>query len=71
MAARRNRLTWDQISEFLPGRSSYSIEARYRRVGRPEVEFEISKNRHFMMREFLKKIVQKQRTIKAPFEEVN
>jgi hypothetical protein len=70
VATRRNGASWEDIMEFLPGRSSYSIEARWRRVGRPDIDSVTSKNRHFMMREFLKKIIQKKRTEKDPIEEV-
>ena len=55
---------------FLPGRSAYSIESRFRRASRSDVEVEAyTNNRHFMIREMLKKIVQKKRTEKEALEE--
>jgi hypothetical protein len=57
----RNSLNWTQLKDFLPGRSEFSIEARWRRLVRPEQEVELSKNKHYIMRDFLKKIVEKRR----------
>lgn len=33
----RNKLEWSDLMNFLPGRSEFSIEARWRRSARPEM----------------------------------
>ena len=65
VTCRRNGLSWEDIMVFLPGRSAYSIESRFRRANRSDVEVEAyTTNRHFMIREMLKKIVQNKRVEK-------
>jgi hypothetical protein len=46
----RNGLGWSELMDFLPGRSEFSIEARWRRLLRPELEIELSKNKHYIIR---------------------
>ncbi len=46
----RSSLTWGELMDFLPGRSEFSIEARWRRLLRPELEVELSKNKHYIVR---------------------
>jgi hypothetical protein len=67
----RNGLDWKEIMTFLPGRTEFSIEARWRRLLRPELELELSKNKHYIYREFLKKIVEKRRGERMAVEEPN
>jgi len=37
MIGHRNGLTWEELISFLPERSEFSIEARWRRLARPEL----------------------------------
>lgn len=65
----RNGLDWGEIMTFLPGRTEFSIEARWRRMLRPELEVEPTKNKHYIYREFLKKIIEKKRSERLIVEE--
>ena len=65
----RNGLNWTEIMAFLPGRTEFSIEARWRRLARPELQVELSKNKHYIYREFLKKIIEKKRLERHPINE--
>ena len=65
------KLAWHQIASYLPDRTEYSIEARWRRIQKnPHDVLKLGKgiNKHQMRRQILKKIFMRQKELKGKGE---
>ena len=54
-------LTPAEVSEFLAGRSEYSMESRWCQLSRPERWAELKGNKHFQMRQVMSRVVERRR----------